>query len=153
MRIVGCVSLELDLVRCYDTSISSDELNPNMCLPLLAFQTPQSRALRLAAPADSSVRGGSTCSMAISQSMSTLRQPPADSANRRYLLILHLHQRACSPAAALGHWLLVGREVEGDEEKEVGGQNANSGDGGKLLACTFACIWEPLPVRASKVGP
>jgi len=73
MRVVGCVSLELDLVRCYDSSVSLDELNPNMCLLLLTFQTPQSRALRLAAPADSSVGGGSTCSMAISQSMSTLR--------------------------------------------------------------------------------
>jgi hypothetical protein len=91
--------------------------------------------------------------MAVSQSVGTLRQPPADSANGWHLLILHLHQGACSPAAALGHRLLVGREVEGDEEEEVRGQDADSSDGGEFLSCALARVREPLPVRASKVGP
>ena len=91
--------------------------------------------------------------MAVSQCVSTLRQPSADSADRWYLLVLHFHQRACSPTAALGHRLLVGREVEGNEQEEVGGQDADSGDGSEFFSCAFTRVREPLPVRASKVGP
>ena len=92
------------------------------------------RCLRLAAAGDAAVRAGS-CStrMAVSKSVSTLGQPAASLANGGYLLIFHFNQRTCSPAATLGHRLLIGSEVENDEEDKVGSEDADSGDGSEFL--------------------
>jgi hypothetical protein len=85
--------------------------------------------------------------------MRALGQSAPRLTNRRYLLILHFHQCTCSPAAALGNRLLVGREVEGDEEEEVGCEDADAGDGGEFLACALAGVGEPGPVGGCEVGP
>ena len=91
--------------------------------------------------------------MTVSKSVSTLGQPTASLANGGYLLILHLYQRACSPAATLRHGLLVGSEVEDNEEDEVRCEDADAGDGGELLAGAPAGIGEPGPVGAGEVCP
>lgn len=91
--------------------------------------------------------------MTVSKRMRTLRQPPPRLTNRWYLLILHFHERACSPAAALGHRLLVGSEVEEDEEEEVRRDSTDSGDSGKFLACAPAGVRKPRPIGACEVGP
>jgi hypothetical protein len=80
------------------------------------------------------------------------RKTPAGFANSRYLLVLHLHQRACSPAAALGHWLLVRGEVEGEEEEEVRSDDADTGNGSKLLASALAHVGHVGPVGAGEIG-
>ena len=77
---------------------------------------------------------------------------PAGFTNSRYLLVLHLDQRAGSPAAALGHRLLVRGEVEGEEEEEVRGDDADTGDGGELLTSALAHVGDVRPVGAGEVG-
>lgn len=101
-----------------------------------------------------SVRGGGgTCGVSVSKRMRTLGESAARFTNRRHLLVLHLDQRTCSPAAALGHRLLVGRKVERDEEEQVRREDADSGDGSELFAVAFSSIGEPRPVGAGEVGP
>jgi hypothetical protein len=85
--------------------------------------------------------------------MRALGQSPSCLTNRRYLLVLHFHQCTCSPAAALGNRLLVRREVEGDEEEEVGREDADAGDGGEFLAGALASVGQPGPVGGCEVGP
>lgn len=48
--------------------------------------------------------------------------------------------------------LVVGGEVEGDEEEEVGGEDANTGEGGEFLACAFAGSGEVGEVGRREVG-
>lgn len=48
--------------------------------------------------------------------------------------------------------LLVGGDVEGDEEDQVGGKDANSRESSKLLACALAIVWHPLEIGGSEVG-
>lgn len=99
--------------------------------------------------------GARTCRNTISPLLSHTRsrQASANHINSRYLLVLHLDQRRGSPAAALGHRLLVGRKVEGEEEEEVRRDDADAGDGGELLAFAFAHVGDVGPVGAGEVGP
>jgi hypothetical protein len=48
--------------------------------------------------------------------------------------------------------LLVGGDVEGDEEEEVGGDDAHAGEGGEFLACALPGVWHPLEVGRGEVG-
>lgn len=48
--------------------------------------------------------------------------------------------------------LLVGGDVEGDEEEEVRGDDAHAGEGGKFLACAVACVWHPGEVGRGEVS-
>jgi hypothetical protein len=108
--------------------------------------------LSLAAPRRTSA-GARTCGDTVRRACnSASRKTPAGFANGRYLLILHLDQRACSPAAALGHWLLVRGEVEGEEEEQVRCDDADTGDGGKLLTSALAHVGNVGPVGAGEVG-
>ena len=97
----------------------------------------------------------SSCGSAISDNLGDTRrgQAPAGFTNSRYLLILHLNQRACSPATALWNWLLVRSEVEGEEEKEVRRDDADTGDGSELLTGALAQVGHVWPVGAGEVGP
>lgn len=102
----------------------------------------------------SAVRGGvDTCRLSISKRVRTLGEPATRFTNRRHLLVLHLHQCAGSPAAALGHRLLVRRKVEQDEEEQVRRDDADSGDGREFLARAFAHVGKVGPVGAGEVGP
>ena len=48
--------------------------------------------------------------------------------------------------------LLVRRDVEGDEEQEVGAEDAHAGEGGELLARALAGVGHPLEVGRGEVG-
>lgn len=48
--------------------------------------------------------------------------------------------------------LLVGREIEGDEEDEVRAEDTNTSEGGKLLTCALASVRHPGPVGRGEVG-
>lgn len=48
--------------------------------------------------------------------------------------------------------LLVGRDVEGDEEEEVGAEDAHAGEGGELLAGALAGVGHPVEVGRGEVG-
>lgn len=48
--------------------------------------------------------------------------------------------------------LLVGGDVEGDEEDKVRGEDTNSRESSKLLAGTLASVGHPLEVSRSEVG-
>ena len=97
--------------------------------------------------------GRSSCSDTVSDTSTRGRKTPASFTNSWHLLVLHLHQRACSPAAALGHRLLVCGEVEGEEEEEVRRDDADAGDGSKLLTSTLAHVGHVWPVGACEVSP
>lgn len=49
--------------------------------------------------------------------------------------------------------LLVGGDVEGDEEDQVRGENSNSGEGSELLTSTPAHVGQPGEVAGGEVGP
>ena len=93
--------------------------------------------------------------MTISNHMANTRgrKTPAGFTNSRNLLILHLHKRRRSPAAALGHRLLVRGEVEGEEEEQVRRDDADARDGSEFLARAFAQVGHVRPVGARKVSP
>ena len=112
------------------------------------------RHLRLPAPRSTSIRA-CTCGHAVSmagQRLSTLGQPPPRLTNGRRLCMCHVNHRTCSPAAPLRNRLFVSGEVEDDEEEEVRGEDANSGDGGEFLASALAGVGEPRPVGTREVG-
>lgn len=48
--------------------------------------------------------------------------------------------------------LLVGCDVEGDEEEEVRGDDTHAGEGGEFLACALACVGHPGEVGRGEVG-
>lgn len=118
-----------------------------------AHSLPSLTGLSLAAPRRASV-GARTCGHAVRQLRHNPagRKTPAGFADSGYLLVLHLHQRACSPAAALGHWLLVRGEVEGEEKEEVRRDDADTSDGGELLTSALAQVGNVGPVGAGEVG-
>ena len=81
-------------------------------------------SLGFAAPSNAAVRcsaGGSTCSSTVRKDGCRAGSGKASAGftNSRNLLILHLNQCAGSPTAALGHRLLVCREVKANKEEQV----------------------------------
>lgn len=48
--------------------------------------------------------------------------------------------------------LLVGSEIEGDEEDQVRGERADASKGGVLFASALASIWHPRPVSGGEVS-
>lgn len=48
--------------------------------------------------------------------------------------------------------LLVGSQVEGDEEDQVGGQDAHAGESSEFLTGAFACTGHPFEVGGGEVG-
>lgn len=76
-----------------------------------------------------------------------------------HLQLTHIPRRlgpdlADTPLPALPHLalFLVGGEVEGDEEEEVGGEDADAGERGELLAGALAAGREVGKVGAGEVG-
>ena len=71
------------------------------------------------------------------------------------LLVFHFDEGAggSSPALDGGSGLLVCRQVEGDEEQEVGGEDADAGNGGEFLAGAGAGVWQPGEVGGGEVCP
>lgn len=115
-------------------------------------------SLGLAAPGGAAIwcsAGRSTCSSTVREDLSRTGcgKAPAGFTDSRDLLILHLNQRAGSPAAALGDGLLVCGEVETDEEEEVRGDDNHSGDSSELLTSALAQVGHLREVGAGEVGP
>lgn len=149
--------------RFTQSSLASPKLDPTRLKLVFALglsdtltvTTPPGEAdLGLARASGPAVRGGGhACGLAVSRGMHTLGEPAPCFTDRRYLLILHLDQSASCSTAALGHRLFVSRKVEQDEEEEVRRDDADTGDGGKLLAGAFAHVGKVRPVGAGEVGP
>lgn len=68
-------------------------------------------------------------------------------------LACHVPESRCGSWAALWEWLLVGGGVEGDEEEEVRGQNADSGNSGELFTSASSQVGEGREVGGGEVGP
>lgn len=114
--------------------------------------------LGLAAPSNATVgcsAGRSTCSSTVRYNVARAggREAPAGFTDSRDLLILHFNQRAGSPAAALGHRLLVCCKVKSDEEEQVRSDDDHSGDRSELLTSALAHVGQMGSVGAGEVGP
>lgn len=48
--------------------------------------------------------------------------------------------------------LLVSGNVEGDEEQEVGADNAHTSESCKFLPGTFASVWHPIKISRGEIG-
>ena len=59
----------------------------------------------------------------------------------RDLLVFHLDKSARRAASPLLDWLLVGGDVESDEQHEVAAQDTHAGKRCELLAGADACGW------------
>ena len=139
-----------DIARCLESTTRN---TAQLSALLYAFQRLRI-SLSLAASGGSSV-GRDACRLAVSNHMANARggKTPAGFTDSRDLLILHLHKRGRSPAAALRHRLLVRGEVEGEEEEQVRRDDADARNGGELLARAFAHVGHVRPVGAGEVGP
>jgi hypothetical protein len=62
------------------------------------------------------------------------------------------HSSDCLSRARCLAILLIGCEVERDEEHEVRAQSSNTSKCGKLLTGTMSSIWHPLEVGGGEVG-
>lgn len=66
---------------------------------------------------------------------------------------LNITERPCSFAASEAFaLLLVGCEVERDEEQEVRADNAHTSKCGKFLSSAVARVWHPWEVGRGEVG-
>jgi len=109
--------------------------------------------LSLATPGDTAIWRRRSRGVAVGQCVSSLAESAPSLANRGDLLILHLNQCACGPAASLGNRLRIGSEVEGNEEEKIRAENADTGNGSEFLTCALAHVREPLPVSRGEIGP
>jgi len=75
-------------------------------------------------------------------------------ADRGHLLVSHVAKGALSASPLLdgGGRALVGGGVEGDEEEEVRGEDADSGDSGEFFTGAGAVIGHIVEVGAGEVG-
>jgi hypothetical protein len=48
--------------------------------------------------------------------------------------------------------LLVGGDVEGDEEEEVGAEDTHARESCEFLSGALSCVWHPWPVGGGEVG-
>lgn len=70
----------------------------------------------------------------------------------RHLGTAHAPERSAG-LTTLSTALLVRREVERDEEEEVGAKNEETREGGELLAGAGAVVGQPREVGGGEVGP
>lgn len=81
-------------------------------------------------------------------------ESPSRFANGGDFLILHFDKGTGGAASAALLWwgLLVGREVEGDEEQEVRGQDTHASEGGEFFACAATGVGHPREIGAREIG-
>ena len=108
--------------------------------------------LSLARASGPAVGGGRAVLLASGQSGLATAESPLDLLGGGEGLILHLDQGAGSAAATLLNGLLVGRDVESDEQNEVAGQDAHAGESSELLTGADAGGGEPGEVAGGEVG-
>jgi hypothetical protein len=121
---------------------SHDSVVPNLTTSRLSLA-------RAGCPA---VGGGRAVLLASGQSGLATAESPLDLLGSGEGLILHLDQGAGSAAATLLNGLLVGGDVESDEQNEVAGQNAHAGERSELLTGADAGGGEPGEVAGGEVG-
>ena len=109
--------------------------------------------LSLAGAGGPAVGSGRGALLASGQSSLAAAESPLDLLGSGEGLILHLNESAGSASATLLDRLLVGGDVESDEENEVAGQDAHASERSEFLAGAPAGIGEPGPVGAGEVGP
>lgn len=115
---------------------------------------PESRKhLGLAAASDTTIDGCSGKNVAArEQSCLATAESSSSLAHSRNLLILHLDKSASCPGPTLLLGLVVGGDVEGDEEQEVRAEDGHASKGGKLLTGAGAHVGHPGEVAAREVG-
>ena len=108
--------------------------------------------LSLAGTSSPAVGGGRTVLLAGGQSGLAAAESPLDLLGGGEGLILHLNESTGSASATLLDGLLVGGDVESNEEDEVAGQDAHASERSELLAGADAGAWEPGEVAGGEVG-
>lgn len=68
------------------------------------------------------------------------------------LLVLHLNQGTGGTGSTLLLGLVVGGNVEEDEEDEVGAENGHTGESGELFTGADTLVGHPWEVTAGEVG-
>lgn len=110
-----------------------------------------SARLSLARASDGAVGAASRASRAVG----TLGAAVGVSGGRGDLEVLHVDERLLAGVAAraadLGS-LVVGGDVEGDEEQQVRGDDTNTGERGELLTGALAHVGGPGEVDGGEVG-
>jgi hypothetical protein len=108
--------------------------------------------LGLAGTGGPAVGGGRAVLLASGQSGLATAESPLDLLGGRERLVLHLDESTGGASAALLDGLLVGGNVESDEENEVAGQDAHASERSELLASADAGAREPGEVAGGEVG-
>jgi len=72
--------------------------------------------------------------------------------NSRDFLILHFDKSAGGTASALLCGLVVGGNIEGDEEEKVGAEDGHASEGGEFFTSTVTLVGEPREIAAGEVG-
>ena len=108
--------------------------------------------LSLAGAGGPAVGSGRGALLASGQSSLAAAESPLDLLGSGEGLILHLNESAGSASATLLDRLLVGGDVESDEEDEVAGQDAHASERSELLASADAGAREPGEVAGGEVG-
>lgn len=91
--------------------------------------------------------GGGTVSVAVALAVSSDRSLDVQRVGKRSLG--HASQRLARGAFTA---LLVGGEVEGDEEDQIRAEDGNTRERGKFLTSALAGIWQPWKVGRREVG-
>jgi hypothetical protein len=108
--------------------------------------------LSLAGAGGSAFGGRRGVLLASGQSSLATAESPLDLLGSRERLVLHFDQSTGSASTALLHRLLVGGNIEADEQDQVAGQDAHSGECSELLAGADAGAREPREVAGGEVG-
>jgi hypothetical protein len=108
--------------------------------------------LSLARAGGPAVGGGRAVLLASGQSGLATAESPLDLLGGREGLILHLDQGAGSAAATLLNRLLVGGDVESNEQDEVAGQDAHTSERSELLTGADTGSRQPGEVAGGEVG-
>ena len=108
--------------------------------------------LSLARASGPAVGGGRAVLLASGQSGLATAESPLDLLGSGEGLILHLNESAGSASATLLDRLLVGGDVESDEEDEVAGQDAHASERSELLAGADTGGRQPGEVAGGEVG-
>lgn len=133
------------------SSISHPVVSCSQCASLIASMRPlfdpvirraRGKFLRLARSCDGTAGGGPGCG-------SLCTSPWVDLAIGKSCDVgqLSILQRSCGFATGWAFPIfLVSREVEGDEEQQVGAEDADTSECCEFLSGTFAVVWHPWEV-------
>jgi hypothetical protein len=125
---------------------------PVFCFYDSAVSNLATSRLSLTGAGGPAVGGGRAVLLASGQGGLSTAESPLDLLGSGEGLILHLNQGAGRAAAALLNGLLVGGDVESNEQNEVAGQDAHAGKRSELLTGADAGGRQPGEVAGGEVG-